>query len=143
VQGDYNTGNQPAAILADAVTVLSGSWNDSNNSGTGIGSRVATATTVKAAIMAGNVATESGNYSGGVENFMRFLENWSGKDFTFSGSIVCLWQSQYATHRWPGTGTVYNPPNRVWSYGINAGSLPPGTPRVRLVNRVGWRQVMN
>jgi hypothetical protein len=143
VQGDYNTANRPAAILADAVTVLSGGWNDSYASGTGIGSRVAQDTTVKAAIMAGNVATAGSNYSGGVENFMRFLENWSGKNLNFSGSIVCLWQSQYATHQWPGTGTVYNPPIRNWSYGISANSLPPGTPRVRLVARLGWRQVMN
>lgn len=143
VQGDYNTANRPAAILADAVTVLSDSWSDSYNSGTGIGSRVAHETTVKAAIMAGNVATAGSNYSGGVENFMRFLENWSGKNFNFAGSIVCLWQSQYATHRWPGTGTVYNPPTRNWSYGISANNLPPGTPRVRLVNRLGWRQVTN
>jgi hypothetical protein len=141
VQGDYNTANRPAAILADAVTVLSGGWSDTNGLSTGIGSRVAVDTTVKAAIMAGNVATAGGQYSGGVENFMRFLENWSGKNFNFSGSIVCLWQSQYATHQWPGTGTVYNPPIRNWSYGISANNLPPGTPRVRLVNRIGWQQV--
>jgi hypothetical protein len=143
IKGDYNTANRPAAIMADAVTVLSGNWSDGYGSGTGIGSRTATETTVNAAVMAGNVPTSGSNYSGGVENFMRFLENWSDRRLNFSGSIVCLWASQYANHKWPGTGTVYNPPIRNWAYGINANNLPPGTPRVRFVNRLGWRKVTN
>jgi len=143
VQGNYNTANNPAAIMADAVTVLSGAWQDTYNSGTSISSRTATATTVNAALMVGNKDTSGSQYSGGLENLIRFLENWSGVTFTYGGSLVCLWQSVHATANWPGTGTVYNPPNRNWSYGINVNHLPPGTPRVRYVMKLGWRVVTN
>ena len=36
----------------------------------------------------------SGYYSGGVENFPRFLEDWSGKTFTYYGSMLELYNSQ-------------------------------------------------
>jgi hypothetical protein len=142
VKGDYNTANGPAGIYADAVTVLSNSWSDANSTLT-IGSRVASNTTVNAAIMAGNKDTVGTQYSGGVENFMRFLENWSGKTLTYAGSLTCLWQSQQATGNWPGTGTVYNPPTRNWAYGMTLANLPPGTPRVRNVQMTAWRQAVN
>jgi hypothetical protein len=143
VQGNYNTANNPAAILGDAVTVLSSAWSNSYNSGTSISSRTANATTVNAAFMVGNTETSGSNYSGGAENLIRFLEDWSGKNFNYGGSLVCLWQSQHATKKWPGTGTVYNPPNRIWTYGIQLNNLPPGTPRVVYVQRLGWRQISN
>jgi hypothetical protein len=142
VKGDYNTANRPAGLYADSVTLLSANWSDGNSSA-GLDSRVAANTTLNAAIMAGNRNTTDTEYSGGVENFIRFLEKWSGKTVTYSGSIVCLWQSQEATKKWPGTGTVYNAPTRNWSYGINYNNLPPGTPRVRNVTKLGWRQVSN
>jgi hypothetical protein len=142
IKGDYNTANGPAGIFCDAVTILSNSWSDANST-KGISSRVASNTLVNAAIMAGNRDTVGTQYSGGVENFVRFLENWSGKTLTYSGSLTCLWQSQQATGNWPGTGTVYNPPVRNWSYGISLANLPPGTPRVRFVERTAWRQVFN
>ena len=143
IQGDYNTANNPAAIAADAVTVLSSNWKDTYNSGTSISSRTATATTVNAALMVGNKDTAGSQYSGGLENLVRFLENWSGVNFTYKGSLVCLWQSQHATANWPGPAPVYNPPNRIWSYGIDVNHLPPGTPRVRYVMKLGWRVVTN
>ncbi|HVN23517.1 MAG TPA: PilX N-terminal domain-containing pilus assembly protein [Syntrophorhabdales bacterium] len=143
VEGNYNTANNPSAIAADAVTVLSSNWRDTYNSGTSISSRTAAATTVNAAFMVGNKDTAGSQYSGGLENLVRFLENWSGVNFTYRGSLVCLWQSAQANSNWPGTGTVYNPPNRVWSYGIDVNHLPPGTPRVRYVMKLGWRVVTN
>jgi len=142
IKGDYNTANAPAAVFSDALTVLSNNWSDSN-SASSIGSRTASATTVNAAVVTGNVATSGSNYSGGVENLIRFLENWSGQTFTYGGSLACLWQSQQATARWPGTGSIYNAPNRNWSYNINLSNLPPGTPRVRNLQRITWRQATN
>ncbi len=148
VKGDYNTynGGGAAGIYADAVTVLSNSWSDANAAGTTLSplsTRVASTTTVNAAIMAGNKDTAGTQYSGGVENFMRFLETWSGKTLNYAGSLTCLWQSQQATGNWPGTGTVYNPPTRNWQYGMTLANLPPGTPRVRNVQRTAWRQALN
>lgn len=152
VQGDYNTGSvasavpgatptsqpqsntgdptkptvngydrQPAAIVADAVTVLSNSWQDSA-SGT---MPVASPTTVNAAIVSGNVPTGNGYYSGGVENFPRFLENWGGgKTLTYYGSMIQLYQSKQAIGRW-GSPNVYGAPNRAWYFDTNFVTSPP------------------
>ncbi len=140
IQGDYNTANRPAAVIGDAITVLSNSWRDANSSSSNLADRTASETTVKAAFMGGNKNTAGGQYSGGAENFIRFLENWSGKNFNYSGSLICLWQSQQATGNWRYGSPVYTAPVRVWSYGIDPSRLPPGTPRVRTVERFAWRQ---
>ncbi|BBO17144.1 conserved hypothetical protein [Candidatus Brocadia pituitae] len=142
IQGDYNSDNKPASIAGDAVTILSNAWNDANSSST-LTNRVANNTTVKTVIMAGHVATNGTQYSGGVENFPRFLENWSGKTFTYSGSLISLWQSAKATGTWIYGSPVYEAPTRVWSYGIDFNNLPPGTPIVRMVQKVGWHQDIN
>ena len=144
VQGDYNTGTvagivqplsnlgdptkptvpgytrQPAAIVADAVNILSNSWLDSN-SGT---NSTASNTTINAGIISGNVPSGGGYYSGGVENFPRFLENWSGKSFTYYGSMIELYQSDQAIGKW-GAANVYSPPGRAWYFDTNFVSTPP------------------
>ncbi|MEI6560902.1 MAG: hypothetical protein WCO68_02340 [Verrucomicrobiota bacterium] len=104
---------QPAAIVADAINVLSNGWLDSK-AGT---QPTAKATTINAAFIAGNVPTTNSNYSGGVENYPRFLENWSGVRFNYVGSMVILYASQQATGVW-GTG-VYSAPTRNWAYDNN------------------------
>lgn len=147
IKGNYNLDNKPAAVAGDAVTILSNSWNDANSSQS-LGNRVAGSTTVNTVIMAGHVATSGTQYSGGVENFPRFLEKWSGKTLTYRGSLISLWQSEKATGNWvygdpDGSGPhpgVYEAPTRVWSYGIDYNNLPPGTPNVRLVQKVCWYQ---
>jgi Tfp pilus assembly protein PilX len=142
--GNYNSTNkQPAAILADAVTFLSGSWSDAQSSGS-YDDRNATPTTVNASFLTGNVPTTSTSYSGGFENLPRFLEDWNTVNFTWSGSMVNLWQSVQANKPWTRTGvTYYRPPNRVWSYDTaldDPANLPPGTPVVRIFQRTGWKQ---
>jgi hypothetical protein len=135
------TNTLPAALMGDAITVLSANWNDTNTSTTAIGSRNATATTINAACLEGIIPSNGTNYSGGVENFLRLLESWSGDTLSYNGSIVVLFQSQYATHPWPGTGTVYNPPTRAWGFDVNflqQGKLPPMTPQVRATVRASW-----
>jgi hypothetical protein len=134
---------RPASLVADAITVLSTSWNDAMAS-SGIDSRIANPTTVNAAFLAGIVQTTNsggGSYSGGVENFPRFLENWSGKVFTYNGSMVVMFDSKQAIRKWPGTGTVYNPPNRAWAFDQNfrdINKLPPETPVARTLIRGKW-----
>jgi hypothetical protein len=150
VQGDYNTGTnganappsntapypfdpitppsptvagytrQPAAIVADAVNILSNSWVDSA-SGTMPAAR---GTTVNAGIISGSVLSGGGYYSGGVENFPRFLENWDGKNLTYYGAMIELYQSKQAIGHW-GAGNVYSPPNRAWYFDNNFISNPP------------------
>ena len=107
---------RPSAIIADAVTLLSNNWQDSNSS-KGLNQRIASNTTVNAALVAGNVPTGSQgtNYSGGAENFVRFLEDWTGKTFTYYGSMLQLYASKYATGTW-GNANVYAPANLKWYF---------------------------
>jgi hypothetical protein len=149
VQGDFNTGGTPpsdsgnpsdattpqvsgytrapASILADAMNILSNSWSDSN-SGT---MPAATNTTVNAGIIAGIVPTApvvgDGSYSGGAENFPRFLEDWSSATLTYYGSMVELYQSKQSIGEW-GKANVYSPPKRQWYFDTNFQTkLPPGS----------------
>jgi hypothetical protein len=138
VLGNYNTTDLPASIMSDALDVLSGSWKDSNSS-QGIGSRVASSTTVNAAIYTGNVPTSGSSYSGGLENLPRLLEDWSSATFTYKGSMVCMFASQYATG--PVANASYGAPTRNWSFDVqflNSSTLPPGTPSVQTFSRTAW-----
>jgi hypothetical protein len=140
--GTHNTSQTyPAAIYSDATTILSPSWNPANNLSASHSLQNASSDTVNAAILTGNVPSNDVTYSGGVENFPRFLESWSGDTFTYNGSMVCMFNSQIASAPWPGTGTVYNPPTRDWAFDLNFNNpskLPPLTPRVNYVNRASW-----
>jgi hypothetical protein len=164
IKGDYNTttngttfattlgsttnGNTlPAALMGDAITVLSSSWNDANTAATSLGSRNASSTTINAACLEGIVQsyTDSGgtkHYSGGLENFLRLLESWSGDTLTYNGSIVVMFPSQYATNNWIGPGTYYDAPTRNWGFDVNFSKgpqyLPPLTPQVKETIRSSW-----
>ena len=133
IQGDYNTSGTrvPSAVFADAITILSNSWSDSNSSG-GLSSRNASNTTVNTALVCGFVPSmwtnpvtgETYGYSGGLNNFPRFLETWQGDTFTYKGSMIELFASGIATGQWD-TGSIYYPPNRAWSFDTNFVSNPP------------------
>ena len=132
------TNTVPAAIMGDAVTILSANWVDTATSSGN--TRTATATTINAACLEGIVPSDGTHYSGGVENFLRLLENWGGgTTLTYNGSIVVLFQSQYATSFWGGG--YYSPPTRRWGFDLNFNSqskLPPMTPQVRATIRGTW-----
>jgi hypothetical protein len=139
--GTANTSTTlPASLVGDAVTILSANWNDAN-SRLALASRVARPTTVNAAILAGAVETANGNYSGGMENFPRFLESWGlANPLTYNGSMVKMFPSLYATNIW-GLGNVYNPPKRDWAYDLNFNNptkLPPLTPSLLKIFRNVW-----
>jgi Tfp pilus assembly protein PilX len=138
--GDYNTVNkQPAAVLTDALTILSNNWSDSKSTW-GISSRVASNTQVNVSFMTGNTNSENSTYSGGLENLPRFLEAWSGKTFTYRGSMVDLWFSEQATGLW-SYGSYYTAPYRDWAFDndlLDPAKLPPGTPLINAVQKVSW-----
>ena len=153
IKGDYNcpdaflgttntSASLPASIAADAITILSPAWDDTKSAGA-LSSRVALDTTVNAAFFAGIVQTAPATgYSGGVENFPRFLEDWTGKTLTYNGSMVVMFDSQFATAPWVGTGGYYNPPIRNWAFDNNfldPTKLPPVTPAAYLLVRGNWR----
>jgi hypothetical protein len=155
VLGDYNqldvanlgTANTattlPASLVADAITILSDSWSDTNST-SAVAFRMASATTVNAAFLTGSVDTTAGHYSGGMENFPRFLESWgSANVFTYNGSMVKMFPSLYATGVW-GQANIYNPPKRNWAYDNNFDDrtkLPPKTPSLLQVMRGQWANV--
>jgi len=152
VQGDYNSDSatrgtadtsttQPASLVGDAITILSDSWSDANSTSM-VGSRVASSTTVNAAFLTGVVETTSEHYSGGMENFPRFLETWGlANVFTYNGSMVKMFPSLYATNAWNNNNNIYSPPKRNWSFDLNfrdPTKLPPLTPSFLVTKRSQW-----
>jgi hypothetical protein len=133
----------PASILADAVTILSSTWNDTlYTANYGYQLREPSSTTVNAAMLEGIVQTNPnihGDYSGGVENFLRLLEDWGGagagsqQTLTYNGSIVVMFPSIYATNHWNNNTNIYSVPTRHWAFDLNfetVNGLPPLTPLV-------------
>ena len=141
VKGDYNTVNkQPSSIMGDAFNMLSNNWSDAN-SAQGLGSRIATPTSVNAAVLAGNADTGGSTYGGGFENMPRFLENWSGTTFNYSGSVIALFNSRIATGAWVYGGNNYTAPIRMWSFDTSFQDINyfiPGVPAVFHVARTGY-----
>lgn len=134
IQGDYNTSGTrvSSAVFADAVTILSNAWKDGNSSGS-LSARNASDTTVNTAIVAGFVPSGAKDptnpsltygYSGGLNNFPRFLEDWSNNTFKYTGSMIELFTSAIAIGEWD-TGSTYVPPNRVWNFDSNFVDNPP------------------
>jgi len=136
IQGNYNTGGNPpsnsgtytsptvsgytrkdSAVVADSINILSGAWADTN-SDKSISSRVATSTTVNAALVTGEVPSSGGSYSGGGENFVRFLEDWqkNSQNFTYYGSMVELFNSEQGTGAWSASANVCKMPGLHWYY---------------------------
>jgi hypothetical protein len=146
--GSADTANtKPASLVGDAITVLSPAWDDANSTKNFV-YRKAVDDTVNAAFLAGIVQTTNVNnvkhYSGGLENYPRFLEQWSGNTFTYNGSMVVMFPSRYGTNWWVDPGTYYQPPKRVWAFDKNfldLNKLPPATPEVRKLIRGQWQTI--
>lgn len=122
-------------------------------------------TTIYAAILAGHGATpydwvtpgatplgcnftgagsQSYFYGGGLENFPRFLENWSGVTAFYRGSLVSIAYAQKATNFCGWSGYYYNAPTRNWAFDTrfqDPANLPPGTPVVGSVVQTAYRPV--
>jgi hypothetical protein len=170
VQGNYNTnGWQPSSILADAITFLSPAWSDAAHAAlaTTNGSEM----WVYAAVAAGHSGTpcdlvvpiavpgecpppagsppnaphagEGLNYGGGLENFPRFLENWTAQ-MHYRGSLVSLFFASRANrYRWAWR-SYYGAPQRDWQFELrfrDPNQLPPGTPTAGTVNQIAFRPV--
>jgi hypothetical protein len=144
VEGDYNRVNAKTSLMAgDAVTLLSGNWEDARSRENDKNERIPNESWFNTVIMTGNSETpkngSSGDYNGGVENVLRFLENWSGKFTHYRGSIIDLWYSEIATGDW--NGTYYSAPKRDWGYDdIYRTQCPPGMTRVFGMEELEWFQ---
>ncbi len=147
VQGDYNTINkQPAAVMADTINVLSNNcWDNTlgikgpTTNECGRNGRIqgnATTTTIQAAFLdktdRSNPAID--RFSGGLQNLMRFHENWGGINFNYTGSLVSVGIPQEVSGKLMCCGFAhYVPPIRNWAYDPSFNQfnqLPPLTPRV-------------
>jgi hypothetical protein len=168
IQGDYNANsanngfNDPSvasAVIADAVTLISNSWNDVNSfaSPFSLGLRAGGTTWYRMGVVAGkqpsfpipnwdtNAIDGSQDFGtdGGVHNFMRFLEGWNGT-LNYTGSIVSLYYNRQAIGPYRG-GVVYSPPTRAYSFDtnfLNPLLLPPRTPMFRDINTTGFTQLL-
>jgi hypothetical protein len=139
----------PASLISDALTILSGNWNDKYSATAlgGTGKSAAASTTVNAAIITGVVAsTGSGSttFSGGVHNLPRLLEDWgsgASQTLTLNTSIVNLFSSLYATSQFQNPGVYYQAPIRQFSFDRNFMDYrkqPPGTPMLGYMLRAKW-----
>ncbi|MGI9036507.1 MAG: hypothetical protein ACR2GD_10775 [Pyrinomonadaceae bacterium] len=146
----------PASIVGDAITILSNSWSDANSFVTpfSYSNRVATETTDRFAILAGdtissmdgtpNQGGSDTHLSGGVHNFKRFLENWSGVRLNYDGSLINLYNSHNNNGAFKCCSTVYSPPTRNWVFDatfLNPTRLPPGTPFFQSLSLTGFQRV--
>jgi hypothetical protein len=163
IQGDFNAnsgGNGwndpyiPSSVAGDAVTLLSDNWNDMNSFSSPyvLTARAGNTSWYRAAIIGGatlsfpqpsGMAQDYGT-DGGVHNFLRYLEAWSGT-LWYQGSIIDLYASRQANSTFKCCTTVYGPPSRGYNFDtsfLNPTLLPPRTPLFRDVNTTGWTRLL-
>jgi hypothetical protein len=165
VEGNFNATaasvtaepNVPAAIIADSITLLSNTFRDTmtfqfpndmtNRNATETGYRFAMVTgkSVPFPNPAWAADPEMGS-DGGVHNFMKMLEDWSGGvTLRYRGSMVSLYYSRQAVGPYRADGNVYSPPNRGYNFDsdfLSPPLLPPGTPMFRDINTLKFRQIL-
>jgi hypothetical protein len=170
VQGNYNSGpadpfwtsnftnsstpHAAAAIIADAVTLLSNQWSDVNSltAPTAPGSRAATKDAYYRMAVAGgkNIPFPQPSWGGqdmgtdgGMHNFLRYLENLGNITLHYNGSLVSMYYSEYNTGIFKCCTTVYNPPARDYHFDVlflNPVNLPPGTPMFEDIVNLSYQQ---
>jgi len=145
-------GEQPAAIAADAVTLLSANWEPNGSAvhsteGSSPSNRPAIDTEYSAAIIAGQVPrgkrTETGTQSNAtVANFLRLHEDWGrgSKHYYLRGSVVALFESEIASQHLPGHADIYAFPGRNFGYNrLFDTQQPPIAPSTVVVKAVRHR----
>ena len=164
IQGDFNapggsftTPYGATSVMADAVTLLSDSWNDVNSFSSTYSTalRASSTTSYRVAIAAGKGIsfTQPTQYTcyqdfgtdGGVHNFLRFLE--AGSTVNYKGSIVSLFYNRQAvgTYKDGSNNTVYTPPTRGYVFDsdfLTPSLLPPRTPMFRDTNTIGFTEYL-
>jgi len=169
LQGDFNANSAgngfsdpsiAASLTADAVSMLSVSWNDVNSFAFPYnpGNRSGNTTYYRLGVNAGKTlpfpipswdnttldSSQDMGTDGGVHNFLRFVEGWNGT-LNYEGSLVSMFYSRQATGIFKCCNTVYSPPTRGYSFDVNFLNptlLPPRTPMFRDVNTTGFTQLM-
>lgn len=173
VQGNYNAPNAAgngfgttpgtdhvsAAVIADAVTLLSGTFNDIESFMSPhdvTASRGAGTTWYRMAVISGKglnfprPTTNAQDHTdfgtdGGAHNFLRYIENWGGQTLNYRGSIVSFYINRQAVGTYKCCKVVYSPPSRGYKFDsdfLTPSLLPPRTPMFRDVNTLTFRQLL-
>jgi hypothetical protein len=153
------TPHSAAAIIADAVTLLSPNWSDAvafnypaqitDSSGNPV--RVGLDSYYRVAIAAGKSVPfpqpswggQDFGTDGGMHNFLRYLENRGGHNVYYAGSLISMYYSQYATGSFKCCNSVYSAPTRNYFFDtqfLNPANLPPGTPMFQDVVSLSYHQ---
>jgi hypothetical protein len=167
VQGSYNASapivttetHVAAAIICDAIILLSNAWNDINSfypyPQNPQGTMAASDSGYRFAVVAGKSISfprptgwtpeiDFGN-DGGAHNLMRLLENWSGRTTFYRGSLVSFYIARQATGIYKSGTYTYGAGTRAYAFDTDfllPDRLPPGTPMFRDVNTLTFRQVL-
>jgi Tfp pilus assembly protein PilX len=152
--GNPNAADIPhsaAAVISDAVTLLSNNWSDLKDMAntTNLGGRSATDTYYRMAIASGKNMdfphpAGTGNdfgTDGGVHNFLRYIETWP--NLYYRGSLISLYYAEYNTGIFKCCSLVYSPPNRYYYFDtefLTPTNLPPGTPELQDINNLTYWQ---
>jgi hypothetical protein len=165
VQGNYNSdgnfttaGSVPAAVIADAVTLLSNNWTDlrSFNDPWQATNRNAVTTSYRMAVVTGKgipfpqpAGTDASFGSdGGAHNFVRSLEDWNiaNVEHRYRGSMVSFFINRQAVGTFKCCDSdAYIRGPRAWAFDTDfllPTRLPPGTPMFRDVNTLTFRQLL-
>ena len=150
----------PASIAADAITILSNGWSDSRSflypyDITG-NKRRAIETHTRFAMLSGDAQSSyealpnqgggDPRLGGGVHNFKRFLEDWSGVRLNYCGSIINLYNAHNNNSAFKVANLTYSPPARNWVFDssfLDPTRLPPGTPYFQFIQTTGFQRTNN
>ena len=154
------TDHVSASVVADAVTLLSRTWNDlrSFNSPHSVTGRVGNSTWYRLGIIAGKginfprptsaTTTDHQDFGtdGGAHNFLRYLESWApNTTIYYRGSIISLYTNRQGAGVYKCCGNVYDAPGRGYAFDqdfLDPRLLPPRTPMFRDINTLTFRQVL-
>jgi Tfp pilus assembly protein PilX len=144
--GSYGTSanTKLAAVATEVSTALVVGIVPSHHNPTGLTDRAPTSGTTGGGVYV-TVGGKNGNNvnSGGANNFVRLLDNWSGVGLYIRGSIVGLFESRVAME--PFTHSrCYRAPGRYWGLHYNfsqANHDVPLEPIVLNATRLGFRRL--
>jgi Tfp pilus assembly protein PilX len=165
------TPHSAAAIIADAVTLLSNppsaatlptvnvGWTDHQSfvAPAIANNRKGNTSHYRMAIAAGKsipfpepgwavaIPLQDFGTDGGMHNFLRYLENRGagGAQVNYTGSLISMYYSQYATGIFKCCNAVYGAPTRNYFFDtqfLNPNNLPPGTPMFQDVVSLSYHQ---
>lgn len=154
--GGFGDPHVATAVIADSLTLLSNNWNDNRSFSApqNPAGRPATTTWYRVAVIAGKTlsfpqptwgATKDFGTDGGVHNFLRYIESWSGASLNYRGAMASFYISRQAIGTYKCCNNVYSPPTRGYNFDsdfLTPALLPPRTPVFRDLNSLGFTQVI-